>query len=192
MPRGFGLDADGLEADALDARAPTGGHEQPVAPQLAPVLELQDVLVAVAPRGAGVHPQHQLDAVAAQGLAERLAQRRGLAGQHAVGALDEHGLAAETSHDLRHLDAGRPAAQHEQAAGDGLHARRLAGAPHALELAQSGERRHDRIGAGRHDDVLRGVADAPDLDRPVPASRPVPRSRSMPRPASQRSWPASE
>ena len=129
-----------------------------------PPSNSQDELVAVPPRGGGVHPQHQLDPVPAQRLAERLAQRRGLAGQHAVGALDEHRLAAETAHDLRHLDARRAAAQHEQAARDGLHARRLAGAPHALELTQSRDRGHDRIRAGRHDDVLRGVPDAVDLD----------------------------
>ena len=70
-----------------------------------------------------MHPEHQLDAVAAQDLAERLAQRRRLAGEHAVGALDEHHLAAEAAHDLGHLDAHRPATQDEQATRDRLHAR---------------------------------------------------------------------
>jgi len=92
-----------------------------------------------------VPPENQLDSVPAQGLAERLAQRRGLAGKHVVSAFDERRFAAETPHDLRKLDASGPAAQHEQAAGDSLHARRLAGAPDALELTQSRERRHDRI-----------------------------------------------
>ena len=41
---------------------------------------------------------------------------------------------------------------------------RLAVGPHAVELTESRDRRHDRVGAGRHDDVLRGVADAVDLD----------------------------
>ena len=92
-----------------------------------------------------MYPEHQLDSVPAQGLAERLAQRRRLAGKHTLGALDEHRLAAETPHDLRNLDACGPATQHEQAAGDSLLARRLAGAPDALELTESRDRRHDRI-----------------------------------------------
>ena len=46
---GVGLDADRLEADPLDARPPAGGDEQPVAAQLAAVVELEDVVVAVAP-----------------------------------------------------------------------------------------------------------------------------------------------
>src|SRR5215472_4761137 len=49
-----------------------------------------------ATRGGGVHPEHQLDSIPAQGLAERLAQRRGLARNHPVGALDKRHLAAET------------------------------------------------------------------------------------------------
>ena len=167
-PAGVGLDADRLQADPLDARAPAGGHQQPVAAQLRTAVEAQDILVTFPPRGGGVRPEHQLDPVPAQGLGERLAERRRLAGKHPVGALDEHHLAAETPHDLRKLDARRPATQHQQAARDGLHARRLAGAPHALELAESSDRRHDRIGAGRHDDVLRRVADAVDFDHAGP------------------------
>ena len=110
-PLGVGLDAHRLEADPLDARAPAGCHEQPVAPHVRAAVELQDVLVTLPPRGGGVHPEHQLDAVAAQGLAERLAQRRSLAGKHAVATLDDHRFAAETPHDLRHLDPDRPATQ---------------------------------------------------------------------------------
>ena len=131
-----------------------------------------------------MHAEHQLDPVPAQGLAERLAQRRGLAGQHPVGALDEHRLAAQTPHDLRQLDACGPAAQHEQAARDSLHARRLAGTPDALELTQSRERRHDRICAGRHDDVLRGVADALDFDH-AGAGQPARAAQQVDAPARQ-------
>ena len=109
-----------------------------------PPSKLQDVLVAVLPRGGGVLAEHQLDPVPAQRFAERLAQRRGLAGKHPVGAFDDHRLAAQPPHDLGELDARGPAAQHEQAARDGLHARRLAGAPDALEFAQSRNRRHGR------------------------------------------------
>ena len=53
----------------------------------------------------------------AQGVGERLAQRPGLAGQHVRSALDENHLAAKPTNGLRHLDADRPAAEHEQPAG---------------------------------------------------------------------------
>ena len=79
-PCGVRLDADGLEAEPVDARAPAGGDEQPVAAQLAAVVELEDVVVALAPRGGRVRRQDQLDALATQDLAERLAERRRLAG----------------------------------------------------------------------------------------------------------------
>ena len=138
-----------------------------------------------------MHPEHQLDSVPAQGLAERLAQRRGLARHHPVGALDDHRLAAEPAHDLRDLDAGRPAAEHEQAARDRLHARRLAGAPHALELTQPGTG-----GTNGSEPVATTMCSAVwrtpvDLDHAGAGQPPVPRSRAMPRPASQCSWPAS-
>ena len=84
--------------------------------------------------------------------------------EHVLGALDERHLAAEAANGLRHLDADRPAAEHEQPPRDGLHAGRLAVGPDALELAQARDRRHDRVGAGRDDDVLGGVAHAVDLD----------------------------
>ena len=75
--------------------------------------------------------------------------------------------------------------------------RRLAAGPDALELAQTRNRRDDRIGAVREDHVVGGVAHAVDLDdaragEPAaaaqqidavdpPASAPV-RHRSSPRP----------
>src|SRR6266568_5117651 len=51
---------------------------RPVATLLGAITELEHVLLAVAPRGGGVHAEHQLDAVPAQGLTEPLAERRGL------------------------------------------------------------------------------------------------------------------
>src|SRR5262249_11476041 len=130
------FNADRLEADAFDARPPTGRHEQPVAPQFATV-EAQDILVTLPPRGGGVHPEHQLDSVRAKGLSERLAQRRRLTGEHAARTLDNDRLAAEATHDLRDLDARGPATQHEQATRHSLHARRLASAPDTRELTQA-------------------------------------------------------
>jgi hypothetical protein len=70
----------------------------------------------------------------------------------------------QAAHDLRHFHADGAAAEHEQAARDGLHAGRLAAAPDALQLAQARDGRHHRSGAGRHDDVSGGVAHATDLD----------------------------
>jgi hypothetical protein len=59
------------------------------------------------------------------------------------------------------------------------------GAPHAFDLAESG----DQIRAGRDDDP----AEADGVDLKGAASRwPVRRSRSVPRPATQRSWLASD
>ena len=102
-----GLHADRLQADPAGARAPAGGDEQVVTAQLAAVLEGQDVVLAVAPRGGRLHAEDQLDAVAAQDFAERLAQRRGLAGQHVLGGLDEGHVAAQAAHGLGHLGADR-------------------------------------------------------------------------------------
>ena len=49
-PVGVGDDADRFQTDPLDARAPAGGHEQTVAAQLPVIVELEDVLGALAPR----------------------------------------------------------------------------------------------------------------------------------------------
>src|SRR6185437_6248418 len=101
-------DAHRLKADPRHARAAARRREQPVAPLLGTVTELQDVLVALPSRGGGVHSQYQLDPVAAQSLGERLAERRGLMGEDPVGALVKHHLTAETAGDLRDLGARRP------------------------------------------------------------------------------------
>ena len=79
-------------------------------------------------------------------------------------ALDENHLAAKATNRLRHLDADRPAAEHEKPAGDGLHARHLAVGPDALESLQARHGRDDRLGACRQDHVLGRVANAVDLD----------------------------
>ena len=81
-----------------------------------------------------------------------------------LGALDQCGLAAKPADRLRHLDADRPAAQNQETARDRLHARDLTVGPDSVELAQAGNRWHDRIGAVRQHDVFGGVAHAVDLD----------------------------
>ena len=178
-------DADGLEPDPLDARAPSGRHEQMIAAQLPSILQSQDEVLAVAGRRGRLHPEHELDSVPAQRLTQRLAQRRRLAREHVLGRLDERHLAAQTTHDLCELDTGRPASEHEQPSGHGLHPGRLVRAPDAVELSQAGNRRDDRIGAiGKHD-VLGGVAHAVDLDhsRPGEATATAQQGRSLGPPA---------
>ena len=159
-----GLDADRLQADALDTRAPPGGDQQAVAAQLATVIQLEHVVRAVVPRRRGVDTQRQLDALAAQHVAERLPERRGLPWKHVVTAFDQRHLAAETADGLRHLDADRAAAEHEHPPGHGLHPGHLAVGPEPIDLAQARDRRDERVGAGRDDDVLGRVADAVHLD----------------------------
>ena len=67
-----GFDADGLQAEPIDARPSACGDEQPVAAQLPAVVELQDVALALAPRGVRVHAEGELNAVPAQDIGECL------------------------------------------------------------------------------------------------------------------------
>jgi hypothetical protein len=163
-----GLDADGLEPDAVDARAAAGGNEQLVAAQLAAVAELQYIVLRFAPRGGRLDAAQHLDTVVVERVGERVAERSRLAAEQVLAAVDKRHLAAEAMDGLRHLDADRPAAEHEQAARDGLEAGRLAVGPDAVELAQAGDGRNERLGPGRHDNVLGGVARAIDLDDAQP------------------------
>ena len=64
-PVGAGVDADRLQPEAADARTTARYHEQAIAAELAPVVELQNVVLALASRRGGVHPQDKLDSVAA-------------------------------------------------------------------------------------------------------------------------------
>src|SRR5215211_275594 len=79
----------------------------PIAAQLAAVVELEDVVVAVAARRRGVGRQHDLDAVAAQHLAEGVAEGRRLAREQMPGPVDDRHLSAQAAHRLGHLDADR-------------------------------------------------------------------------------------
>jgi len=64
-PVGAGVDADRLQPEAVDARTTARCHEQAIAAELAPGVELQTVVLALASRRGGVHPQDKLDSVAA-------------------------------------------------------------------------------------------------------------------------------
>ena len=132
-------------------RAPAGGDEQAVAAQLAAVARARGRSrrpraarpVACTPRTSSMPSRRRTSPSASPSGA-------GSRASTCARALDERDLAAEAAHDLRQLDADRPAAEDEQPARDGLHAGRLAVAPDAVELAQARDRRDDRVGAGRH------------------------------------------
>ena len=160
--------APAVSRPAGHPRTTAGGDEKVVAAQLAAVVERQYVVLAIAPRGGRLDPEEELNAVAAQDLAECLAQRRGLPGQDVRGPLDQGYLPAQAPHGLGHLGADRPAAQDQQPPRDGLHAGHLAVGPDAIEFAQARDGRHHGIGAGRHDHVPGGVAHAADLDHARP------------------------
>ena len=97
----------------------------------------------------------------------------GLAREHVSAALDEHDLAAEATDRLRHLDADRPAAEHQQPARHRLHARSPRGSSRSPR-ARAGpgwagppDRRRSRGRRGRRCGGRR-----PPRRLPVPASRP--------------------
>ncbi len=187
-----GLDADCVEADPVHPGAPACSEQQVVASHLAAVTECQDEVLAVASGGRCLGAQLQLDSVAAEHLAQRLAQRRRLMGQHAFSRFNDDHLAAQTAHGLGHLDADRPAPQYQQATRHGLHSGDLAVAPDALQVGEAGYRWHDGIRAGRDDDVRRAVGRSVHFDhtrtgQPTSAAQEV----DTP-PASQCSWPVSE
>jgi hypothetical protein len=134
--------------------------------QLASVVELEDVVLALASRRARVRGQDELDALTAQHFAERLTERRRLAPEHVLGHVGHRHLAAESTNGLRHLHADRPATEDQQTAGNGLHGGHLAVAPNAVQLAQARHGRHDRIGTVRENHMIRGMAHTVDLHDP--------------------------
>src|SRR5262245_12853161 len=133
---GVRLDANGLQADPADPRAASRGNQHPVAAQLAAVVELQNVVLAFAPRAVHIRGQDELDALARQDLPERLAQRSGLPAEQVLRNVDDHGFAAEPANRLRDLDPDWPAAQDEQPAWNRLHARGLPVGPDAVKLTE--------------------------------------------------------
>ena len=81
---------------------------------------------------------------------------------------DQGHLAAQTAHGLGHLGADRPTTQYQQAPWHGLHTGHLAVAPDTLQVGQAGDRWHDRIRAGRHDNVSRGMGHTVHFDHTHP------------------------
>ena len=155
-----------LQADAVHARAPAGGDEQAVAAQLAAVVEgrARSRRRRAARRSRARRGRARCRRGAAPRPAPRRAARaRGRARASAPSTSDD--LAAEAAHGLGHLDAHRPAAEHEQPTRDGLHAGRLAVGPDPVEVAQARDRRDERVRPAGEHDVVGGVAHAVDLDR---------------------------
>jgi hypothetical protein len=115
--------------------------------QFAAVIEDQDIIEAVAPRGGRVRAKQQLDAITAHLFTERLAQRRGLAGQHMPGGFDEGDLAAQAARAVGlELSPRRPGMEHFAdlgAAGDELGGIAIAAGPRTRDC-RSARRRYAR------------------------------------------------
>ena len=182
IPWRFGLDADGLEPDAVDPRPATGRDEQAVAAQLGAVVDGQDEVVAVPSRLRRAHAEHQLDAVATEDLAERLAQRCGLVGEHVLGQVDER--------RPRRRGGARPGPSRRRpdrrpgsAGGGGPRSSRSPRGSSTRPRAPGGPGTGGTIGSAPvATTTCRAVYRvAPTSTAPGPASRPSPRSRSMPR-----------
>src|SRR6516164_4764026 len=102
--------------------------------------------------------------LAADRLAERLAQGARLARQDVVHSLDHVDVGAETRERLGQLDADGTAAEDHEAAGDLAYAGGLAVGPDAVQLSQPVDRRDHRLGSGGDHDVTGGVASAVHLE----------------------------
>ena len=161
---GVRLHRNGLQPEPVDPRSPAGCDEKPVAVELAAVVQLHDVVLAVSSRRGSLCGEHEFDALAAQHLAQCLSQRRRLPGQHVPAALDDGRVAAETVDSLGHLHPDGASAQDQQPPRHRLHAGRFAVGPDALELAQARNRGDDRLGAVRQHHMVGGMPDAVDLD----------------------------
>ena len=160
-----GLDADGVEPDAVGAHAPPGRDQQLVALDLEPAVE-RHLHAAAVVRGdrrdvdAGAH----VDALLGQPTADGLADGARLARDEPVAALDDRHLGPEPAHRLGHLGADRAATDHDQVARDLLRARDLPVRPDAVERRDPVDRRDERVAPGGDDDPVRLDAPAGDLD----------------------------
>jgi hypothetical protein len=113
-------------------------------------------------RGRGARAQMQLDALGCERVAHRLADRRRLVREHAVGALDDGHGGAHPPQRLAELHADRAGAEHEQPPGNLRHPGGLAVGPDAVELAQAGDRWDHGVRSRREHDLrgrIRAVAD---------------------------------
>ena len=157
IPRAAGLDADRLEAEAVDARAAAGRDEQAVAAQPVPSANVEHVVVVRRARAsAACWPKCSSMPSARQRLGR--APRRAARGSRASRWSAPSTSATSRAHAARRpgqLDADRAAAEDEQPPRDLLQPGGLAVRPDAVELAQAGDRRDHGVGAGRDHDVAR-------------------------------------
>jgi hypothetical protein len=162
---GAGLDADGLEADAVDARAAARGDEQAVAAQLAAVAELEP---SALPSGAGSR---------ASTCSPRSASTTSPPSCCTACAISTP-TGPPPSTSSRRGTAFMPVASRLVQAPSSSRKPGIGGTIGSAPLAST---------------TCSAVYRLPSTSTtPVPASRPLPRSRSIPWPASQRSCPASE
>ena len=165
-------DADRLQTDPLDARAPSGRHSRRSPRSSCPSSSCKtksppsrDAAVAWIPSRSSIPSRRS--------ASQRLAKGCRFPREHAFGPLDEYHLTAKTTDHLGELDTGRATSEYDQSSRHGLHPGRLVRAPDALELSQAWHRRNERVGAvGKHDVVGR-VANAIDLDHPCPGETTV-------------------
>ena len=192
-PVAVGLDADGLEPDAVDPRMPARRDEETVARQLGCRRRRsgRSRRRRGAPRVA-LHAEHELDAVTAQDLAERLAQRCRLVRQQVV----RRGRRARPRLrvDARPAPSRRRRDPHRgRAAGAGPRSSRSPPGSSTRRPARADPGSAAAIGSAPVATTTWSAVwrTPPTSTTPVPASRPSPRSRSMPRSVSHCSAPAS-
>src|SRR3954447_24376008 len=151
-----GVDADRLQADALDARlAPPRAQELRRAHGAA-ALELDRHPAVLATHRRRLRPFAQIDTRLAKALRYLLAGERLLARDDPVGGLDQRHRRAERAPRLRHLDAHGSAAEDGEAVGDRLGRGGLARGP-VLDFGQPLDRRHRRRRSRRDDDRPAGA-----------------------------------
>ena len=161
-----GVDADGVQSDVVDARAPTRSDQEPLATQLGAGVQVDHVLVVFASRCGRPDVEEHLDAVSAQHLGESVTEGSGLAREKGRSAFDERDLATEAADCLRHLDTDRPATKDEHPRWHRLHPGHLPVGPDPLQAAQARDRRDQRVGTIGEDDVVGGMAHAVHVHHP--------------------------
>ena len=163
-PRPSGSIADGLEPDPVDARAPAGGDEQAVAAQLAAVVEFEDVLVAR--RGARRSRARAECAARCPPRAQNLAAAPRPSGAGSRGSTWSAPSTSATSPPRRRTACAistptGPPPRISSRCGTAFIAVTSRFVQTPVELAQAGDRRDDRVGAGGEDDVLGACSASP-------------------------------
>ena len=172
----IGLDAHGLEPDALQAR-PRPVATRSRSPRSSPPSRTRDV--SRHPAGArGGGPE--ASARCRLSVGPRRARRPAPPAPGAQDAFADQGHRRPPAGDrLRHLDADRPAAEHQQGRGHSVMPGRLAVRPRPVEL-HGGRARAGSPGPSRCDTMCSAVYGRPSTSTPRPSEAAGPRSTSMP------------